>query len=267
MKNFLGMQSMLIAFSMYSKIPVKQIPWEKRPLSFALCFFPLVGVVIGFFLLGWMKLSLFLEFGEVFFAVVSLLISAMVSGGIHLDGFCDTCDALSSQQSRERKLEILKDSHTGAFAIICCTLFLLFHFACWCEIYLLLQEDGTFPQMLMLSLTPVLVRALSGLFATILPKASGSGLLTTFTNAIDGGNQRLILGLEVVFVSILCLSLDLWSGLFLLMGAVVTSLYYMDMSKKKFGGITGDLAGFFLELCQVVTLFAWIFSQKMEVFL
>lgn len=262
--NFMGFQSLLIAFSMYSKIPVKQIPWEKRPLSFALCFFPLVGVVIGFFLFGWMKLSLFLGFGDTLFAVVALLISAMVSGGIHLDGFCDTCDALSSQQSRERKLEILKDSHTGAFAIICCTLFLLFHFACFNEAYPLLQNETN---MLTISIIPVLVRTLSGLFATILPNASGSGLLATFTNAIDGGRARLILFLEVIFVSGVFLMIDLWSGFFVLMGAVVTSCYYIGMSKKKFGGITGDLAGFFLELCQVITLFAWILSQKMEVFL
>ena len=37
---------------------------------------------------------------------------------IHMDGFLDTMDALNSYGSREKKLEILKDSRTGAFAVI-----------------------------------------------------------------------------------------------------------------------------------------------------
>lgn len=41
-----------------------------------------------------------------------------VTGGIHLDGLLDTADALSSYKTKEEKLEILKDSHAGAFAII-----------------------------------------------------------------------------------------------------------------------------------------------------
>lgn len=265
--NFMGLQSLLIAFSMYSKIPVKQVPWEKRPLSFALCFFPLVGVVIGFLLFGWIQVALWLSLGEFLFAVVAVLISAVVSGGIHLDGFCDTCDALSSQQSRERKLEILKDSHTGAFAIICCNLFLLFHVACFSEVYGILGLDYAIHDSLILGLIPVFARCLSGFFATILPNASGSGLLATFTNGMDEGRARLILTLEVLSVSALFLMVDLWSGVFVLMGAFVTCVYYIKMSKNKFGGITGDLAGFFLELCQVVTLFAWILGKKMEVFL
>ncbi len=50
------------------------------------------------------------------------LIPVFVSGGIHLDGFMDTMDALGSWGDKEKKLEILKDSHNGAFAVIgiCC---------------------------------------------------------------------------------------------------------------------------------------------------
>ena len=56
---------------------------------------------------------------------MAVLIPVLVTGGIHLDGLLDTADALSSWQTRERRLEILKDSHAGAFAIIvCCGYFL-----------------------------------------------------------------------------------------------------------------------------------------------
>lgn len=50
----------------------------------------------------------------------------LLTGGIHMDGFMDTMDALHSYQDRERKLEILKDSHVGAFACLSliCEMFL-----------------------------------------------------------------------------------------------------------------------------------------------
>ena len=126
------MKSILIAFAMYSKIPMPRVEWDKRSLSWALCAFPLVGVVIGAVLYGWLRLADLLGLTALK-AALALALPIALSGGIHLDGFCDTCDALSSHQSRERKLEILKDSHTGAFAIICCGLYLLVFFAAWLD--------------------------------------------------------------------------------------------------------------------------------------
>lgn len=178
------MKSLIIAFAMYSKLPMPRVEWEKKALSWALCWFPLVGAVIGAVLYGWMALAGKLMFGPVFFAAFALLLPIALSGGIHLDGFCDTCDALSSHQSRERKLEILKDSHTGAFAIICCALYLLVFFACWCEVAAVGRAA------LVLALGPVLSRSLSGLFALTLPNARGSGLLATFTQPADTARAR-----------------------------------------------------------------------------
>ena len=55
----------------------------------------------------------------------------LVTGGIHADGFCDTVDALSSHAEREKMLEILKDSHCGAFAVIFFGLWLVLWLAGW----------------------------------------------------------------------------------------------------------------------------------------
>ena len=110
------MKSLIIAFAMYSKFPMPRVDWEKKALSWALCWFPLVGLAVGAVLWLWLALAGWLGFGAVFTAALALLLPIALSGGIHLDGFCDTCDALSSHQSRERKLEILKDSHTAALA-------------------------------------------------------------------------------------------------------------------------------------------------------
>ena len=55
------MKSVIIAFAMYSKIPMPHVEWDKRSLSWALCAFPLVGVVIGAVLYGWLYLADFLD--------------------------------------------------------------------------------------------------------------------------------------------------------------------------------------------------------------
>ena len=253
------MKSLIIAFAMYSKIPMPRVEWEKRALSWALCFFPLVGTVIGGVLYGWMALARYLDVGPVFFAAFALLIPIALSGGIHLDGFCDTCDALSSHQTRERKLEILKDSHTGAFAIICCGLYLLVFFACWSEV----AAAGR--AALVLALGPVLSRSLSGLFAVTLPNARGTGLLATFTDTMDTAKARGVMVIWVVVCVAVLLWLDLWTGGAALLGAGLACLYYRVMSARQFRGVTGDLAGFFLQICELAMVLMVAVAQKIEV--
>ena len=253
------MKSLIIAFAMYSKVPMPRVDWEKKALAWALCFFPLVGAVIGTVLYGWMVLARYLGFGPLFFAAFALLIPIALNGGIHLDGFCDTCDALSSHQSRERKLEILKDSHTGAFAIICCGLYLLVFFACWCEVAAVGRAA------LVLALGPVLSRSLSGLFAVTLPNARGTGLLATFTGPMDTAKARGVMVIWVVACAAALLWLDLWTGGAALLGAGLACLYYRVMSARQFGGVTGELAGFFLQICELALVLAVVLAQKIEV--
>ena len=187
------MRSLIIAIAMYSKLPVPLVEWDKRSLSWALCFFPVVGVVIGLVEAAAWYLTALLRFSPLLRGAVLLALPILISGAIHLDGFCDTCDALSSHQSRERKLEILKDSHTGAFAIICCCTYLIFFFALW-------GEASLTPEALWCAfLMPVLSRGLSGLFAVTLPNARGTGLLATFTGPMDAKKAR---GVMVLWVAV-----------------------------------------------------------------
>ena len=125
------MKSLIIAFAMYSKFPMPRVDWEKKALSWALCWFPLVGLAVGAVLWLWLALAGWLGFGVVFTAALALLPPIALSGGNHRDGCCDTCDALSSHQSRERKLEIMADPHVGAFAVQGCGLLLLLG---WCRL-------------------------------------------------------------------------------------------------------------------------------------
>ena len=255
------MKSVIIAFAMYSKLPMPRVDWEKKALSWALCWFPLVGLFIGAVLWLWLVLAQWLGFGAIFTAAFALLLPIALSGGIHLDGFCDTCDALSSHQSREKKLEILKDSHTGAFAIICCTLYLICFFALWCEV----QPAG--PTLWVLSLGPVLSRSLSGLAAVSWPNARGSGLLATFIQPMDAVKARgALLGWTAAAAAAM-VALDPVTGGAAAAGAGLSFLYYYVMSRRQFGGITGDLAGFFLQVCECAMVLSVVLAQRLEALL
>ena len=128
-------ESFKIACSMYSKLPVPQSDWTEENMRYVMCFFPWIGAVIGLFFAGvwnvkeWLA-SCGIYYHELFYAAILTVLPIFVTGGIHMDGFLDTCDALSSWQEKERRLEILKDSHAGAFAILSCA---VYDFDLWCN--------------------------------------------------------------------------------------------------------------------------------------
>ena len=103
------LNAMIIAIAMYSKIPMPRVDWNEKNMRYAMCFFPLVGVIIGVLeIVAGNLITIWKGEGTFFYAVVLTLIPVFITGGIHLDGFADTMDAKSSYGDREKKLEILK---------------------------------------------------------------------------------------------------------------------------------------------------------------
>ena len=112
------LRALVIAFSMYSQIPMPQFTWQDKEMKYAFCFFPWVGAAIGGITMFWWWFCGKFSVGNVAFAMIGTAIPLAVTGGFHVDGFMDTMDAFHSYQPREKKLEILKDSHIGAFSVI-----------------------------------------------------------------------------------------------------------------------------------------------------
>ena len=256
------MRSLWIAVAMYSKLPAPRVDWDERGLSWALCWFPAVGAAIGALLWLWLRLCGLLAVGPVLRGAGALLLPAAVSGGIHLDGFCDTADALGSHQTREKKLEILKDSHTGAFAVFCCGLYLILFFAAWCQ-----AETASLRSAGAMALTPVLSRSLSGLAAVTQPNARGSGLLATFTAPMDCAKARVVLAVWIGSCAIAMVCLSPWTGGAAVLAAAGSFFYYIAMSRRQFGGVTGDLAGYFLQVCECAMVLLAALAQRAEVLL
>lgn len=238
---------------MYSALPMPQFAWDSRNMRCAMAAFPLVGVFCGAAVWLWTWLCGVLDFGPVLTGAGIALAPVVITGGIHLDGFCDTVDALASHQSRERKLEILKDSHCGAFAVIATASYLVFLAALCSE----LSTDHR--TILSLGLCFILSRALSGTAVTTFPCAKNSGLVHTFSDMAAKKLSRTILILIAIAAS---------AGLVVLgsVGAVIAALVmfgiYYVLSMKIFGGITGDLAGWFLQWAELLMVFALVVHGK-----
>ena len=98
------LRSIVIAFALFSKIPMPRVEWTKANMQYMLCAFPFVGMVIGLIFVGWMWLCNVLTIGTILFAAGLTLIPIAITGGIHLDGFCDTVDALASHAEPEENV-------------------------------------------------------------------------------------------------------------------------------------------------------------------
>lgn len=240
-----------IAFSMYSRIPMPGVQWTKESMQYAFCFFPLVGAVEGacLWIIGWILFSL-REGGQIssFFPAVCLtILPLLVTGGIHMDGFLDTSDARHSYGDQEKKLAILKDPHTGAFAVISAVCYILWNTALWT-----LADQAVLPEM---ACTMVLSRTLSGLSVTIGKGAKKDGLAAAFRGT---AKQKAVWISAGIYVVLCMMFLYFVSGLFpmilLIFTAAVTFSYYFWMADKEFGGITGDLAGYFLQIFELTAL-------------
>lgn len=245
-------ESLLVAVSTYSVVPVPQFDWNERNMKYAICFFPAVGVLCGALLWGWYALAGLLGVSSLLFAAVAVCIPLLVTGGIHMDGYMDTVDALASHQTKERKLEIMKDPNCGAFAVVYCGIYLLLSLGLMYEL---------FDARCLLAICPmfILSRALSALCAVTMPSARKGGMLRAYTK--DAAKRKTVVAMSIV--AVLCavgmILLSPIVGGIAVLFAALSMFLYRRMAMKQFGGVTGDTAGFFLQLCELCCMVgAWI---------
>jgi len=201
-----------------------------------------MGILLSFF--GWLVRWFGIPEGSIFFAAGGTLLPILVTGGIHMDGYLDVTDAKASYGEREKKLEILKDPHVGAFAVIGCGVYLL----CYLAVFSLVRTE----QFALVGAVYVLTRAMSGLAVVSFPLAKKSGLAAAFS---DGAQKRTVKVWMAVDLAA-CFGFLFWRGGMALgacccLVSIWVFRYYRRMAVREFGGITGDLAGYFLQLAEL----------------
>ena len=236
-------KAIIVAFSMYSRIPMPQFAWKDEDMKYMLCFFPWVGAVIGACLYGWYALSSQIGIDALGYTLVGMVIPLLITGGFHVDGYMDTMDAFHSYQPKERKLEILKDSHIGAFSVISLVIYGLIYGAAFSEI-------RDVKAIAVVSAGFVLARCLSGIGVVTFLGAKKEGLLFMFASKA----QKTIVKGALYIQGVLCIAVMILlspvAGCVAVLTALGTLWYYYRKTKKELGGITGDTSGWFVLLCE-----------------
>lgn len=253
------LRSFVIAFSMWSAIPMPQVEWDRDGMKYALCAFPFIGLAAGGAVWLWLFLCGGLGLTRLLAAAGAALLPVAVSGGIHLDGFCDASDAIASRQGPEKKLEIMKDPRTGAFGVMAVCACLLLTCGAW-DSFLLYGGER---ELWAAGLGFILSRALSGFGVATLPLAKESGLVHTFATAADKKAVAVIDGLLALLAAGGMLLLAPVPGLLGLLGASLALLRY-SLVCREMGGTTGDLAGYFLTLCELTVLLGLTLGLALE---
>lgn len=247
------MRSLIIAFAMYSRVPVPHVTWDDKGMKYAMCYFPLVGAgltalsSLAFWLLNHLMLS------PLLISAVMASLPVLYTGGIHFDGFLDTEDALHSYKSREERLAILKDSHIGAFAVISGITYMILSVG-FCS-------GLTAQNAVCACCGYIFSRILSAIAVVAFPKAgSRSGSLRHFADAAGGRVLRILIAELLIFIGVILLIFRMRGAVLLITGAFVF-LYYYRMSRRIFGGITGDVAGYFVTLSELWMLIAIVMAE------
>ncbi len=238
------MKGFLTALQFLTIIKVREDPGlTGEQLGSSMAYFPLVGLVIGLVLAG-VRIGASYILPTVLADTLVIIAFVIITGALHLDGFADTVDGLAGGKDRERILAIMKDSRIGSFAVIGLILLLLLKVFALMEVPASLKT-GT------LIIVPVLGRWSTVQLAALFPYArSGYGTAQAFVG-FTGKLEYLVASLMTALIVV---------GLFLMKGVVIMAIagaltFGIGLfSKRRIGGVTGDILGATCELVEVTTL-------------
>jgi adenosylcobinamide-GDP ribazoletransferase len=214
---------------------------ETQPqLVIGSAYFPLVGLVIALIACLLLVIGLALHFPPLVLAALLTVALVWLTGGLHLDGLMDTCDGLFGSSRRERRLEIMRDSHVGAFGVLGGVCVVLLKFAIFASL------DPRHLALALLIGLP-LARWAMVLAISLFPSARPAGLGATARQTVTRPRVFIaaITSLLIALIVGQLIGLAVWvvcSLVALIMGIWIT--YALN-------GLTGDIYGAIAETTEI----------------
>lgn len=234
-------KSFALAISMLTTVPFFKIhDFYKGINGYAVMFYPLVGFLLGAALWGvYSTLSPYVA--STHLGIIIFVLWVLLTGALHLDGFSDTVDGLYAP--KERALEVMKDAHVGGMGMIISGTFLILkasslaHF----ELFYLLP--------LILTLSRLNAVLAIYFYPYITPSGMGSLAKEEFTK------KQMLVALFYSFLIVL-----LYNKLLLFVSALLVLFVIKSIFVKRYGGFTGDIYGFTIEVTELVLLNLLLFG-------
>ena len=232
--------SIAIQFLTILPLPGKK-PIEPKELAKSMAYFPLAGLLIGILL----SLSLFIltPLPNLVAGVLILIILTVITGGIHLDGFIDTCDGFYGNKPKEKILEIMRDSRVGAMGAIGIVFILLLKLSLFVNI----SQSVLWRALIIMA---VFGRWSLSLAAYVSGHVRSEGKGKCFIEYV--GKDEFFIGTS--FTIILFLLFMGLKGAILFIFSLVPVLLFINYAKRKIGGMTGDTIGAAGEIAEVGVL-------------
>lgn len=238
------LRSLRNAFGLMTTLPFRlPTDWWAGDSGRASVWYPFVGLVIG--ALTWLAWkAAILVFPSLAAGVITLVVWVVLTGGLHLDGLADCCDGLLASTSVERRLEIMKDPHVGAFGVVGLILVLM------------LKAAALGSLTPALSLGILLAASLARwciLPVGLTPLARPSGMGADFVL----GFRRLFIIWGAIIPLAIAILLGVRGVLSALAGLVAAALV-LGLAKSRIGGVTGDVFGMLVEIVETIVLIAFL---------
>jgi len=230
------LQGFFLAFNMLTIFPIFKIHnFFKGINGYSVMFYPLVGFILGSIL--WLTYILLNPYIPAFhLSVIIFSLWVLFSGGLHLDGFSDTIDGLFV--SKEKAIEVMKDSNVGGMGMVFTTVFLILKTSS----VIVFEAYYLLPIILMLS------RFNASLAIYFHPYIS-EGITSLTKNEFS--NSKFYFMIFYTLVLMLIFSSNILSlGLISILTMIICARFFI----KRLGGLSGDIYGFIIEITELILL-------------
>lgn len=248
-------RNIIVAFATYSRIPMPVIDIRKEDMQYSIAFLPLVGLVIGLVEYGIIYLSDIIGLPVVARAALWMFIPIAITGGFHIDGYMDTTDALRSYKPRQDKLEILKDPHIGAFAVISLAAYGLIYYA---GTIVVLEPAKDYRVIICTAAGFYIARCYASIVSLTMKHAKDTGMLHAETVRTNRITLYISVAELVIGMALLCY-MSITACVIQMVVLSVFSVWYRQKMNREFGGITGDTVGYYLVMAELFILIGMAF--------
>lgn len=235
----------IMSLSMFTVLPTPYVEWDDEGVKNMMKFYPIIGLIVGciwsiiYYLTDILNISIILK------SAIIMIVPFIITGMLHLDGFMDVCDAILSRRDKEEKLRILKDSATGAFAVISLVILFFLQFG---GIYSVVEKKIPFYILITI---PIVSRSVVAYYLLSRTTIKESTLGTYFKKGTNINDKNIMIITLLIMLAVLFILLDVY-GILLVLLITLSIKWAVEKCKKEFGGISGDVAGFALVVGEVI---------------